>query len=127
MLRPDFYTLTSFSSNGSSLLEATFLVQPEHAIFAGHFPGQPIVPGVCMLQIIKECLEQAVGHKLMLAQAANIKFLTMLVPEAGKEISLRAEFTVSTEILVSTASLHATADTFIKLSNARYLLAEASR
>lgn len=127
MLRPDFYTLASFDSDRLSVVEATVILHPEHSIFAGHFPGQPVVPGVCMLQIIKECLEQAVSRKLLLNQAASIKFLTMLVPTAGQEILLRAEFNCATDVLISNASLHTAASTFIKLSNARYLVADTGR
>lgn len=27
-----------------------------HPIYAGHFPGNPVLPGVCTLQIVRECL-----------------------------------------------------------------------
>lgn len=125
MLQPHFYSFIGFFTNGSSSLEASFRLTPEHAIFAGHFPGQPVVPGVCMLQIIKEGLEQAVGRKLFLTQAANIKFLSILVPVADKKINLRADFSVSTEneVIVLNASLSSHDDNFIKLSNAHYLFA----
>ena len=127
MLQPDFYSFTSLTTNGSSLLEATLLLNPAHPIFAGHFPAQPVVPGVCMLQIIKEGLEQAVGKSLFLNQAANIKFLSMLVPAADKEINLRTDFSIATvgEILLSSGSLSMYDEYFIKLSNARYLSASS--
>lgn len=122
MLQPDFYSFLSLVSNGHSSLEASFLLYPEHPIFGGHFPGQPVVPGVCMLQIIKEALEKAIGKKLFLAQTANIKFLSMLVPVAKSEIYLRAEFAIPSEneLMVANASLSSLDDNFIKLSNARY-------
>jgi 3-hydroxyacyl-[acyl-carrier-protein] dehydratase len=125
MLQPDFYSFIRIVSNGSSSLEASFLLNPKHAIFAGHFPGQPVVPGVCMLQIIKEGLEQALDVKLFFAKAASIKFLSMLVPIEGQEISLQADFNASGsgEIIVSNASLSYCRDNFIKLSNACYFIA----
>jgi 3-hydroxyacyl-[acyl-carrier-protein] dehydratase len=72
MLQPDFYSFIRIVSNGSSSLEASFLLNPKHAIFAGHFPGQPVVPGVCMLQIIKEGLEQALDKKLVYKQILTL-------------------------------------------------------
>ncbi|MDO7875812.1 hydroxymyristoyl-ACP dehydratase [Hymenobacter sp. ASUV-10] len=126
MFQPEFYSFTSFASDGNSSVEARFLLNPSHPVFEGHFPGQPVVPGVCMLQIIKEGLEKALGKKILLAQAANIKFLSMLVPAADKEIILKVEFSVSREILISNASLSAYDEFFIKLSNARYLFASSA-
>lgn len=126
MLQPVFYSFISFASNGNSSLEAKFLLNPAHPVFAGHFPGQPVVPGVCMLQIIKEGLEQVVGRKIILTQAANIKFLSMLVPVAHKEINLNIFFIISDEIFISNASLSFRDETFIKLSNARYVFAPSA-
>ena len=127
MLQPDFYSFSRFNSDGNSLLEANFSLHPEHPIFAGHFPGQPVVPGVCMLQIIKEGLEQALGKKLFLSQAATIKFLSMLVPTADKEINLRADFSVfAGEVTTSNISLSSRDEVFIKLNNARYLFAPSA-
>jgi hypothetical protein len=73
-----------------------------------------------MLQIIKECLEQALGQKVLLTQAASIKFLSMLVPETDREVYLVADFSVAADVIVANASLSAHHQHFIKLSNARY-------
>ena len=31
-------------------------LDPEHFIYKAHFPGEPITPGVCIMQIAKELL-----------------------------------------------------------------------
>ncbi|MEJ0079486.1 MAG: hypothetical protein WDM78_00620 [Puia sp.] len=28
----------------------------DQAIFSGHFPGQPVLPGVCMMEMVAEVL-----------------------------------------------------------------------
>ena len=48
--------------------------------FKGHFPGQPVVPGVIQLQIIKELMEQTLNQKLMLAQMSFAKYLQAILP-----------------------------------------------
>ena len=35
---------------------STFYVDPAREIFKGHFPGQPVAPGVCLLGLVKEAL-----------------------------------------------------------------------
>jgi 3-hydroxyacyl-[acyl-carrier-protein] dehydratase len=53
----------------------------EHAIYKGHFPGKPIVPGVCLIQMIKEvCLEKD-ECQFKLAVLADCKFLKPVIPK----------------------------------------------
>jgi 3-hydroxyacyl-[acyl-carrier-protein] dehydratase len=85
MLLNDFYRLLHFSCSGNEIA-ATISIDPGHEIFRGHFPGQPVVPGVCMIQILKELLEKALGKKLLLTQSAQVKFLHLLVPEQEGEL-----------------------------------------
>ena len=59
MLLDNFYTILSSEqpdeTSGTVLLE----LNPDHAIYQGHFPAHPVVPGVCLLQLIKESVENA--------------------------------------------------------------------
>ena len=55
-------------------------INPKHSIFEGHFPGQPIVPGVTYIEMIKEIIELVLKKKLLLQEASNIKFLAITNP-----------------------------------------------
>ena len=59
-----------------------------HPIFHGHFPGNPVVPGVCQVQMITETLSQILSTPLLLTHADNIKFLSMINPTEYPDISL---------------------------------------
>ncbi|HAD33586.1 MAG TPA: hypothetical protein DCF44_03680 [Chitinophagaceae bacterium] len=61
-------------------LRAQLSILPDAEILKGHFPGQPVLPGVCQLQIIKEILEMNLGKKLMMFHSPMVKFLTMMAP-----------------------------------------------
>ena len=52
----------------------------DHVIFKSHFPKNPIVPGVCILYIVKLILEKIIDKKLVLTQASNIKFKNVITP-----------------------------------------------
>ena len=54
---------------------------PDCEIYSSHFPHNPITPGMCILQIIQELLEDATGKKLTLISIKNTKFLSILKPE----------------------------------------------
>lgn len=56
-------------------------LDPEHFIYKAHFPGEPITPGVCIMQMVIELLEDASGERLELDTAKNIKFLQVIQPQ----------------------------------------------
>lgn len=92
MLQNDFFYIRRLDTEGDTL-HAQLELNPGHRVFEGHFPGQPVVPGVCMVQMIKEILEQALEKPLQLQQADHIKFLSVIDPRVDPhlqtEISLR--------------------------------------
>lgn len=57
---------------------ATLSFDTAHPAFPGHFPGQPIVPGVLLLDGVQRAIEAACGHKLTGIAAA--KFLSPALP-----------------------------------------------
>lgn len=80
MLEHTFYTLQSFQYEQNAI-SAQILLHKEHPIFEGHFPNNPVTPGVCMLQIIKELTQKATGNQLFLQQCSQVKFMALINPE----------------------------------------------
>ncbi len=79
MLRGNFFELASVNDSAGKLT-AVIHFDKTHEIFQGHFPGQPVVPGVCMIQMVKEILVQVVGNATRLEVADLVKFLTVIDP-----------------------------------------------
>jgi len=79
MLLNDFFTINE-TVNSETEIWAELFINADHKIFEGHFPNQPIVPGVCMMQMIKEILEEVIGKSTNLLQAADMKFLAVINP-----------------------------------------------
>ena len=73
-------------------LGATVRLLPESAVYRGHFPGYPITPGVCLVQIALELIEEMAGQAghddktVRLVAAKNIKFTSPVIPEEGMEL-----------------------------------------
>lgn len=59
---------------------------PEHTIYKAHFHGNPITPGVCIIQSVGELLESKLNRKLYLKSSKSIKFLSVIIPEKEKTI-----------------------------------------
>jgi len=87
MLLTDFYQIDHTIPSDSGTMFHIKL-NPNHIIYSGHFPGQPVLPGVCTLQIIKECAQQLVHTKLQYAQIPLCKFLRFIDPAQCNEMAL---------------------------------------
>jgi len=68
--------------------ELPFFINADSEVFIGHFPKQPIMPGVVMVEIIKRATEIAVDNKVDMVSASNFKFLKMVEPNEHKEAVL---------------------------------------
>lgn len=64
----------------------------EHDIFKGHFPGQPVVPGACMLQIVKEILSAGLNTDFHLKKADNLKFIAPVDPRVTDDLQLKITY-----------------------------------
>ena len=100
MLLKDFYKIISLENSADSKYEAVILINEEHDIFQGHFPGNPIMPGVCMMQVIKELTEQITESSLFMQSSSNVKFMALINPFQTPELRLDLDITITEENLV---------------------------
>lgn len=110
--KSDFFAIERMTHTEAGI-EALLHINPAHPIFEGHFPGQPVVPGVCMLQLIKEVAETALNRSLFLCKASQIKYLQVLVPGYKKRVSLQIEWKAD---LAFNAALKEGEQTIMKMS-----------
>ena len=93
ILAGSFYHIFSFNTTATGELQQEFLavieLDPDHPIFLGHFPGNPVVPGVCQVQMVKELLEKGMNQPLKLTESDNIKFLSLINPNATPRLEFR--------------------------------------
>ena len=122
MLQGDFFDL-SFTPVTSRSVLATFNINPSHPIFEGHFPGQPVVPGVCMMQMLKELLEKVIEKETRLRKADYLKFLAIIDPTENPTI--QAELSYSNDeagAIIVIARLYNEKITFLKFKGQFTLL-----
>ncbi len=70
-------------------LRATLCVRDDHAVLPGHFPGAPVVPGVVLLDAVRQAWEQASARRCVLAAVDEARFQAPLAP--GATATLRAQ------------------------------------
>ncbi|MDR1406507.1 MAG: glycosyltransferase [Tannerella sp.] len=79
-LKDDFYHVEQAYENGTGF-GYTVVLHKSHFIYRAHFPGNPITPGVCIIQLCKELMECRLEQPLFLRKALNVKFLSVINPE----------------------------------------------
>jgi 3-hydroxymyristoyl/3-hydroxydecanoyl-(acyl carrier protein) dehydratase len=71
----------------ASVWQQPLTIAADHPSLPGHFPGQPIVPGVLLLQQVAEALRAWRGQRL--ARLIEVKFLHPLLPTQAATLTLR--------------------------------------
>lgn len=64
--------------------EAVYRIEllADSLIYQVHFPGRPITPGACMIQIVQELAQAYFGNPfLQVKHISNLKFLALLEPQ----------------------------------------------
>lgn len=64
------------------------ILNPDHIIYKAHFPGQPVTPGVCILQMLQELLSVEMGKQLFIKNIKNAKFISMMSPVTDSRVSV---------------------------------------
>lgn len=112
VLKNELYRIKEKIVDGSETVYDIEL-NPEHFIYKAHFPGEPITPGVCIIQIAKELLEELLGVRLNTATVKNVKFLSVISPQPSETVSFRiakivvddAAMTVKSQIVVTSSGV----------------------
>ena len=94
------YAISDLKSSEGTF-SASLSFNPGHKIFEGHFPGQPVVPGVALIHILKDLCSRIAGTDVKLVKATNIKFLNMIDPRDNVMYSISGAFSQKEDEMIS--------------------------
>ena len=57
-------------------------------VYRGHFPGRPVCPGVCNIEVIKECAVLLSGRKLSISTIRQCRFTAVASPSICPELAV---------------------------------------
>jgi 3-hydroxyacyl-[acyl-carrier-protein] dehydratase len=84
----DFYDIMSRREEGGETVFHVAL-RPDCKVYEGHFPGSPVAPGVCNIQMIRECAEAVAGRPLLISKIGQCRMTKLITPGEFPELDVR--------------------------------------
>lgn len=79
MFKDTLFTIVSENvSDGTA--ECNIQLNSEHPIYKGHFPSDPITPGVCIVQMVTDLFSHIQKQDFVLNKVKNVKFIQIIRP-----------------------------------------------
>lgn len=86
IFKGEFYTVSDWQTDDPEAFSATVSFNTDHKIFKAHFPGNPITPGACVIQIATELLSDHLKKEMILSEAKTIKFVNLINPVENNKV-----------------------------------------
>ena len=87
--RESWYSLTNIKRSSSNEILADAIASGNSPWFSGHFPGEPILPGVALLGMVFDAIKQACGKNLKISGVKRVKFKQIIKPSDKIQIIAR--------------------------------------
>lgn len=100
ILKNSLYKIQSHQENNDSVVYEILLLL-DSDIYKAHFPNNPITPGVCIVQIVVELLNNYLNVDCKLSFAKNIKYLQVINPVETPNITIELKKIMQNEKEVS--------------------------
>jgi 3-hydroxyacyl-[acyl-carrier-protein] dehydratase len=110
----DFYDIIATASTDDGL-RCKVRLNSDHPLYRVHFPGNPVTPGVCLIQIATEILEQEYHKMLLLSKADSIKF-KKTVGSNGQPTFVFTKTVVDSDCLSTRVSIEDEEAQYVKMS-----------
>jgi 3-hydroxyacyl-[acyl-carrier-protein] dehydratase len=110
----DFYSIVDETSSDGTY-NCKVKMNPQHGLYKVHFPGNPVTPGVCLVQMATEILERKYDKKFQLSEAVNIKFRKTVVPEDEPTFVFN-KLVFEDDLLKASVTIEDNENQFVKMS-----------
>lgn len=95
-LEGDFYNIEYIERLGDRIT-AVVSLNPDHPVYQGHFPQKAVVPGVCTLTVIRECIGKALDRNIAFCTIKECKYVSALLPHKDLKIRIEADLSRSVQ------------------------------
>lgn len=97
LLENKFYRILSEERGEGLSAKFNVAILPECNVYDGHFPGDPVCPGVCNIETIKECAILLTGEQLRYSIIKQCRLTALATPTVCPEVSIHVILSPSGE------------------------------
>lgn len=90
-------------------------ILPECNVYDGHFPGDPVCPGVCNIETVKECAILLTGENLRYTSIKQCRLTALATPVVCPEVDVDVELTQNADGYAVQATIADARQTYIIL------------
>lgn len=110
----DYYTIEGESvKDGSPIFHIR--LNPDCQVYKGHFPEQPVSPGVCNIQMLKELTEKVIGRPLFMNNLSLCRLTTLVTPQQHPVMDARLDIEAKGEAYKLKATLGKGEETYLEM------------
>ncbi len=89
LLENKFYKVLSEERGEGLCAKYHVAILPECNVYDGHFPGDPVCPGVCNIETIKECAILLSGEQLRYSTIKQCRLTALATPTVCPEVDVQ--------------------------------------
>jgi 3-hydroxyacyl-[acyl-carrier-protein] dehydratase len=86
-LNNNFFRILNISKYPDKI-EYSLRLDSEHSIYRDHFPGNPVTPGACIIQMVKELVAENVVCPLFLQKIVKVRYFKAINPVDNAVINI---------------------------------------
>ncbi len=103
----DTLSLYSFERRRDDEMDVVYdvVINDKCSIFSGHFPHQPVLPGVMIIRLFTLCANDYIGEVLNVKEVAQCKFLRVVDPMINNRLEVRIDMRQEEEVFIIRAEL----------------------
>jgi len=99
-----WYSLTNINCSDEGKISADAEVKPNSPWFSGHFPDDPILPGIAQLAMVLDTIKQGAQDDLRISAVRRVRFKQIVKPEDRLKLTVqpisKTSFSYSFQIML---------------------------
>lgn len=92
LLKDKYFQIENVSRDGDAALCRVRLL-PDCDVYRGHFPGHPVSPGVCNIEMVVECFNYCHGGSHRIKSIDRCRFTAVASPSVCPELDVAVSWT----------------------------------